>query len=72
MTILLQPGFQPVDPRGQQLQRLDVQGQHRPDGSNARLDGAVGLDRLQLPPDRPHPLLDQAIEVILYAHLTGR
>jgi hypothetical protein len=25
-----------------------------------------------LPPDRPHPLLDQAIEVILYAHLTGR
>jgi len=72
VAVLQQSGLELVDPRRQHLQRFDVQGQHRPDGSNARLDGAVGLDRLQLPPDRPHPLLDQAIEVILYAHLTGR
>jgi len=49
-----------------------VEGQHRADGGDARLDGAVGFDRCQELSDRPHPLLDQAIEVILYAHLTGR
>jgi hypothetical protein len=63
--------LQAVDRRRQHLQRVDVKGQHRTDGGYARLDGAVGLDRLQQRPDRPHPLLDQAIEVILYAHLTG-
>jgi hypothetical protein len=62
-----------VDGRGEQLQGLDVQGQHRSDGGNARLDGTARIvDRVQQLPDRPHPFLDQAIEVILYAHLTGR
>jgi hypothetical protein len=69
VTVLLQL----VDRPGQQLQRFDVQGQHRPDGSNARLDGTARIvDRFQELPDRPHPFLDQAVEVILYAHLTGR
>jgi hypothetical protein len=49
-----------------------VQGEHRADGGYARLDGTARiLGRLQQLADRPHPFLDQAIEVVLYAHLTG-
>jgi hypothetical protein len=65
-------GAEVVDGGGEELQRFDVEGQDSPDGSDARLDGALGLDRLQQLPDRPHPLLDQAVEVVLYAHLTRR